>query len=397
MINPAIPKNEIQRLSNLKDYMIMDTIPESDFDEITMLASQICDTPISLVSLVDDKRQWFKSRHGLDINETPRDLAFCGHAINQPKQAFIVPDSRIDSRFHDNPLVTGSPHMVFYAGIPLLTPEGNALGTLCVIDNHPKELNERQIASLKALSNQVMCQLELRRKNTQLSLTYQELINNYNDIEQFASIAAHDLRSPLHNITALIDYFLDENAANVSPDGVEYLNHIKTSSLQLTRLIDAILAYSKSTQVIITSKERFNLNECIVAILQLLQPPAHIVINFPQDDIYITTSRVAIKQVLLNLINNAVKYNDKPGATIDITFYESEEDYHFSIKDNGPGIPEKHLDSIFDLFKTVKTNANSGTGIGLSIVKRLVKKLHGDIDVESKKDVGTEFTFNIKK
>lgn len=397
MINPAIPKNEIQRLSNLKDYMIMDTIPESDFDEITMLASQICDTPISLVSLVDDKRQWFKSRHGLDINETPRDLAFCGHAINQPKQAFIVPDSRIDSRFHDNPLVTGSPHMVFYAGIPLLTPEGNALGTLCVIDNHPKELNERQIASLKALSNQVMCQLELRRKNTQLSLTYQELINNYNDIEQFASIAAHDLRSPLHNITALIDYFLDENAANVSPDGVEYLNHIKTSSLQLTRLIDAILAYSKSTQVIITSKERFNLNECIVAILQLLQPPAHIAINFPQDDIYITTSRVAIKQVLLNLINNAVKYNDKPGATIDITFYESEEDYHFSIKDNGPGIPEKHLDSIFDLFKTVKTNANSGTGIGLSIVKRLVKKLHGDIDVESKKDVGTEFTFNIKK
>ncbi len=397
MINPAIPKNEIQRLSNLKDYMIMDTIPESDFDEITMLASQICDTPISLVSLVDDKRQWFKSRHGLDINETPRDLAFCGHAINQPKQAFIVPDSRIDSRFHDNPLVTGSPHMVFYAGIPLLTPEGNALGTLCVIDNHPKELNERQIASLKALSNQVMCQLELRRKNTQLSLTYQELINNYNDIEQFASIAAHDLRSPLHNITALIDYFLDENAANVSADGVEYLNHIKTSSLQLTRLIDAILAYSKSTQVIITSKERFNLYECIVAILQLLQPPAHIVINFPQDDIYITTSRVAIKQVLLNLINNAVKYNDKPGATIDITFYESEEDYHFSIKDNGPGIPEKHLDSIFDLFKTVKTNANSGTGIGLSIVKRLVKKLHGDIDVESKKDVGTEFTFNIKK
>ncbi|PQJ10148.1 histidine kinase [Flavipsychrobacter stenotrophus] len=397
MINPTIPKNEIQRLSNLKDYMIMDTIPESDFDEITMLASQICDTPISLVSLVDDKRQWFKSRHGLDVLETPRDLAFCGHAINHPRQAFIVPDSRLDNRFHDNPLVTGSPHVVFYAGIPLLTPEGNALGTLCVIDNHPKELNERQITSLKALSHQVMCQLELRRKNTQLSLTYQELINNYNDIEQFASIAAHDLRSPLHNITALIDYFLDENAANVTPDGVEYLNHIKTSSLQLTRLIDAILAYSKSTQVIITSKERFNLTECIAAIIQLLKPPAHIAINYPQDDVYITTSRVAIKQVLLNLINNAVKYNDKQGATIDITFHESEEDYHFTIKDNGPGIPEKHLDSIFDLFKTVKTNANSGTGIGLSIVKRLVKKLHGDITVVSKKDIGTQFTFNIKK
>ncbi len=377
--------------------MIMDTIPESDFDEITMLASQICNTPISLVSLVDDKRQWFKSHHGLSVKETPRDFAFCGHAINNPDQPFIVADSRLDNRFHDNPLVTGTPNIIFYAGIPLLTPEGNALGTLCVIDNQPKQLTDMQLRSLSALSHQVMCQLELRRKNTQLSLTYQELINNYNDIEQFASIAAHDLRSPLHNITALIDYFLDENAASVSPDGVVYLNHIKTSSLQLTKLIDAILAYSKSTQVIITSKERFDLSECISSIIQLLKPSANITINYPQEETYITTSRIAIKQVLMNLMNNAIKYNDKPDATIDVSFYESDEDYHFSIRDNGYGISEKHLDSIFDLFKTVKNNANSGTGIGLSIVKRLVKKLHGDITVNSKKDIGTEFNFHIKK
>lgn len=397
MIYPAIPQNEVQRLSNLKDYMIMDTIPETDFDEITMLASEICNTPISLVSLVDDKRQWFKSHHGLLVRETPRDIAFCSHAINMPGQPFIVPDSRIDNRFYDNPLVTGAPHVVFYAGVPLVTPEGNALGTLCVMDSHPKNLTDKQIKSLKALSHQVMCQLELRRKNTQLSLTYQELINNYNDIEQFASIAAHDLRSPLHNITALIDYFLDENADNVTADGVEYLNHIKASSLQLTRLIDAILAYSKSTQVIITSKERFNLSDTIASIIQLLKPGPHITINYPKDNIFVSTSKVAIKQILLNLINNAIKYNDRPGATIDITFYESEEDYHFSIKDNGHGISEKHLDSIFDLFKTVKSNANSGTGIGLSIVKRLVRKLHGDITVNSQKDIGTEFRFNIKK
>lgn len=396
MIYPSTPANEAQRLSNLRDYLIMDTIPENDFDEITMLASQICDTPISLVSLVDDKRQWFKSRHGLSVVETPKDIAFCSHAINTPENAFVVPDSRVDNRFHDNPLVTGSPHVVFYAGMPLVTPEGHALGTLCVIDSQPKELSGRQLNALKALSNQVMCQMELRRKNNQLSLTYDELTANYSDIEQFASVAAHDLRSPLHNITALIDYFLDDNAQNVTPEGLLYLQHIKTSSLQLTRLIDAILEYSKSTQVIINKRERFVLQDLVTSILQLLKPAAHVTVNFPKERTILNTSKVAINQILLNLVNNAIKYNTHAEPIIDIRFSESDEYYHFAVADNGPGIPAKYQEDIFDLFKTAKSNNNSGTGIGLSIVKRLVKKLHGEIELTSSAG-GTQFTFSIQK
>ena len=397
MIYPLVPQNEAQRLSNLKDYMIMDTIPENDFDDITMLASQICGTPISLVSLIDDHRQWFKSHHGLDVRQTPRDIAFCGHAINTPDNAFIVEDSRLDQRFHDNPLVTAHPNIIFYAGIPLVTPEGNALGTLCVIDNQPKILNEQQINALRALSHQVMCQLELRRKNSQLSLTYDELINNYNDIEQFAAIAAHDLRSPLHNITSLIDFFIDENGQNISEDGFEYLKHIKTSSLQLTKLIDAILEYSKSTQVIITRKEAFSIQELLASIVKLLNPAAHITVNYPKQDMVINGSRVAVKQILLNLINNAIKYNDKAEGKINVDYSETETHYYFTISDNGLGIPKDNLDSIFDLFKTVKISTNSGTGIGLSIVKRLIKKLHGNINVETQNNIGTEFSFTIRK
>ena len=375
----------------------MDTIPESDFDEITMLASQICDTPISLVSLVDERRQWFKSHHGLSIKETPKDVSFCSHAINTPGAPFVIPDSRLDVRFHDNPLVTEEPHIVFYAGIPLVTPEGNALGTLCVIDNEPKQLSERQLAALKALSNQVMCQMELRRKNAQLKLTYEELNNNYYDIEQFASVAAHDLRSPLHNITTLVDHIFSEYSGTFQGDLKLFLGHIKTSSFQLSRLVDAILEYSRSTQVIINRKEVFLLNEVVDSIIHLLKPPAHIVINTPKEPVMLTTSRVAVKQILLNLVNNAVKYNDEPGARIDIGFEDDPEYYHFSVADNGPGIPEEDLQNIFDLFHTVKSNEESGTGIGLSIVKRLAKKLHGDVSVVSVSGKGTTFKCSIRK
>lgn len=375
----------------------MDTIPESDFDEITMLASQICDTPIALVSLVDDRRQWFKSHHGLAVRETPKDIAFCSHAIHTPDKPFVVFDSRLDVRFHDNPLVVGEPHVIFYAGMPLVTPEGNALGTLCVIDKEPKDISDRQLAALKALSHQVMCQLELRRKNAQLKLTYDELNSNFYDIEQFASVAAHDLRSPLHNITTLVDHIFDEYSSDFSDDLSMFLGHIKTSSLQLSRLVDAILEYSRSTQVITNRKEAFELKDVVNSVIQLLKPPANVTIKSPEYPVPLLSSRIAIKQILLNLVNNAIKYNNKPGAVIEIGFDEDADNYYFRVADNGPGIPERDLQHIFNLFQTVKSNRESGTGIGLSIVRRLIKKLQGDISVESTVGQGTTFSFYVRK
>jgi PAS domain S-box-containing protein len=163
-----LPPSESERLAALASYRVLDTAPESEFDDLTRLAATICGTPVALVSLVDAQRQWFKSRHGLETIETPRDHAFCAHAILEPDDLFIVPDSHADVRFHDNPLVTGDPHIRFYAGMPLVTPDHHAVGMLCVVDHIPRELTEAQRDALRVLGRQVILQLEQRVRIAEL-------------------------------------------------------------------------------------------------------------------------------------------------------------------------------------------------------------------------------------
>jgi PAS domain-containing protein len=170
METAPIPENEAARLAELEQYNILDTGAEEAFDGLTRLAAQICDTPIALVSLIDAHRQWFKAKVGIDAPETPRDIAFCAHAIHQ-SDILIVPDTMHDPRFADNPLVTKDPNIRFYAGMPLITPTGHAMGTLCVIDRMPKSLTSDQMTALRILGQQVVSQLELRRRTIALEHT----------------------------------------------------------------------------------------------------------------------------------------------------------------------------------------------------------------------------------
>ena len=156
--------SEKKRLKVLWQYDVLDTIPEALFDDLTELAAGICEAPIALISLVDEKRQWFKSKFGITVSETSRDVSFCAHAIQQP-DLFIVPDATQDVRFASNPLVTSDPKIRFYAGAPLTTPDGYALGTLCVIDKVPRELRSEQKHALRILARHVVSQLELRRRS----------------------------------------------------------------------------------------------------------------------------------------------------------------------------------------------------------------------------------------
>jgi anti-sigma regulatory factor (Ser/Thr protein kinase) len=190
--------DEQARLAALRRYRILDTEPEQRFDDLTLLASQICDTPISLITLIDSDRQWFKSRIGLDVDETSRGVAFCAHAITQPG-IMQVPDATHDARFRDNPFVTGEPRVRFYAGAPIVTPDGHALGTLCVIDVRPRTLSDGQLRALDALRRQVETQLELRRNLDELAAALEER----DRAEAAQATLVTELRASLENVEKL--------------------------------------------------------------------------------------------------------------------------------------------------------------------------------------------------
>jgi diguanylate cyclase (GGDEF)-like protein len=187
MLRPPKPDNETERLAALRGYEILDTAPETSFDDLVMIASAVCGMPISTVSLIDADRQWFKARTGLENRESPRDVAFCAHAILQPDTMMIVPDATEDPRFRDNPLVLGEPCIRFYAGAPLLGIEGLPLGTLCVMDREPRKLLPHQAEALNALSRQVSRLLELRSASRALNLQlqdrawYEDKLHRYQD------------------------------------------------------------------------------------------------------------------------------------------------------------------------------------------------------------------------
>ena len=400
MIAPKDHIYEKERLAALESYSILDTLPELDYDNLTAIAAEICGTPISLVSLLDSERQWFKSRYGVDAPETPKELAFCAHAINDQNEVFIVQDSRTDERFHDNPLVTGEPRVIFYAGIPLNTPEGLPLGTLCVIDHKPKLLSQGQMNSLKALSKQVMNLLQLRKSNKQLKKTLLDLEEKNDELERFAYIAAHDLKSPLNNISTTTEVFSESYNTILDEDGKMLIGFIRKAASQLKGLVDGLLAYSKSDAILKEKGSKINLKSLSNDIHGLFAFDNSVTINILSELEHITTNRTAIDQILINLVGNAIKYNDKENTEIKIDVVEHEEDYTFRVVDNGPGIPDGDQQKIFQIFKVLAPKdrfGESGNGIGLATVKRITEKMGGTISIESDKGEGCTFTFNLKK
>jgi len=401
MIKPQIPIDEDKRLLALKEYSILDTLPEKEYDDITYLASQICGTPISLFSLIDDKRQWFKSHHGLGATETPKEIAFCAHAINDKNNIFIVNDSRQDERFHDNPLVTDEPYVIFYVGVPLISSEGYALGTLCVIDNKPNKLEDAQLKALKALSNQLMNLFELRKKSIELQTKIFEMETQNKGLEQFARIAAHDIKSPLNSIIMMSEFFEMSYGEQLDAEGIEFLKLISNSSAKLVELIDGILQYSKNARLLSENKEDINIKSIVEELIPLVDPKNEVKINFTnQVDSLVYTNKIAIKQIFINLLTNAIKYNDKEEILITIIIENSNEFVKVNVIDNGQGIREEDIEKAFNIFE-VMTAADrygeKGNGIGLATVKSLVEGLGGTITLKSEVGKGSNFEFTIKK
>jgi signal transduction histidine kinase len=400
MQKPSNHKRESKRIESLKSYLVLDTESEEEIDNLTQLASEICETPISLVSLIDDDRQWFKSKIGLEVNETSRDLAFCAHAINETDDLFIIEDARKDKRFFDNPLVTSDPFVIFYAGVILKSDEDLPLGTLCVIDNSPRKLSDKQIRSLKTISKQIMNLLNYKksmRKQEELRI---QLVQKNRELERFASIAAHDLKSPLANIMSAANLFTEIYASQIDTQGNLLIDSIEKSGQRLKMLVDGLLEFSKIDDLSIVTKTKVNLIKLTKDLTKLIGNKDNIKISLKTKLKTIETYPILLDQILINLFSNSLKYSNKKIAEIELCVSENSSHHLFTVKDNGPGISKKDQATIFNLFQIASAEdqyGNKGNGIGLATVKKIIEKLGGKIHVKSEEGQGAEFHFSISK
>lgn len=402
MRKPGIPTNEAARLKALKKLKIIDTLPEKEFDDISELASYVSDAPIALITFIEEERQWFKSKFGTDLCETERNISFCGHAILTPKEITIIEDTRLDDRFKENPLTQlKDMPVIFYAGVPLTDKENNALGTLCIIDHQPRKLNSHQIKALKTLAQQVVKLLELRVRNNYLEETERALRERNELLKNFAGVVSHDMKMPLANMIVTSDLLKQKYSNHLDEKGLQYLKYLKQSSLTLNDYITKILAHYETDKLSPKQEdETFDIHHLLEEIVDLLNITEDCEINFPENNLDLICNRVALEQILLNLLSNSIKYNDKEKIVIDINCDEQKGFYYFTVTDNGMGIPQNKQKDIFELFATVNQidrNGNRGNGIGLSTVKKLVSSLSGEIQVKSSMGKSTTFTFSIEK
>jgi len=386
---PLSPIYEEGRLAAVNSYNILDTGDEKDFDDLTTLASAICQTPIAFISLLDDKREWFKSRRGIAETEMPAELSFSAFTIAADDDILIVEDLKRDKRFAENPLLRRDGNITFYAGVPLVNADGFALGSLCVIDQKQKRLTDEQTDALKIIAKQVVDKLELRKKALAIEKMNQELVDSNLFIQKFAAMAAHDIKNPLSSIL-LTAQALQSRLQRLDDQAYTRLIEINIKSTkQLMALLDNMLAYSKSPELLLTQKQAIKLPDLFKSVMRLITIPPNFDIHLPAERRSITVSVVALEQILSNLLTNAIRYNDKEHGRIQIRFDEDKEYYNFEVEDNGIGIAEAYHEKIFNNNFTLKIMDRfdmKGSGIGLSTVKELVKAVKGKIRVHS--DVG---------
>lgn len=397
MISAPLPENEATRQQCLDELRILDTLAEQAYDDLTFLAAQICQTPIALVSLIDRDRQWFKSHHGLDANETPRELAFCAHAI-LGDHSLVVEDALNDERFHDNPLVTGEPNVKFYAGAPLILRDNIRVGTLCVIDDHARPLSNLQRQALEALARQVVSQLELR-------LQLQALTRLDHTKDEFISMVNHELRTPLTSINGSLSLIRNQVTGEIPAQAMHLIDVAYRNGERLLNIVNDILDVSKLE----AGKMEMQMGE--IEVQAFLQKAMDL--NRPYCETYgcklelrpidsnsparINGDENRLLQVMNNLISNAAKFTHA-SDTIEISFLQKGNHVHVGVTDHGPGIPQENQKDLFTKFKQVSKDSNAkapGTGLGLNICKLIVEQHGGTIACESELGKHTTFRFTL--
>lgn len=396
-----LPHNELERLAALKRYNILDTLPEHAFDDATKLVSYICSVPIAHISFIDENRQWFKSEIGIGVSEVPREISFCRYTIIESEMVEIN-DTFLNERFKNDPNVTGGFKVRFYAGIPLTTPDGYNIGTICAIDHVSKELNENQRNALSIVAKHIMNQLELRTKNIELAAAKKIAERAVLAKDSFLANMSHEIRTPLNAIIGFTDLLAQTKLNAIQRD---YIDSVQIAEENLLLIINDILDLSKIESGNLTiDAQPFNLKNTLKHIYNLLKVkvPAEVEFNLFLDaemPEMVIGDQGRLNQILVNLTGNALKFTEEGEVTVSVKkINETADDYslRFSVKDTGIGIQEDKLAAIFERFTQAEESATrkfGGTGLGLNIVKQLIELQDSQIQVKSKQGRGSEFFF----
>ena len=395
-----IPANEDERLAALHSYELLDTPAEATFDDITRLASYICGTPISVMTLVDADRQWLKSKVGLDASETPREQAFCAHTI-LGSEPLIVRDALADARFVDNPLVTGAPNIRFYAGVPLVTPDGYALGALCAIDRVPRDLDAAQLEAMSALADQVVQNMELRRSLLQLQKQALRLARVNEGKDQLFAMISHDLRSPMVGVLGMLELLAEESHKMSTKEVQHYLSVLAESTRQTFSLLESLLQWSlfESGQMSF-HPQALLLDHIIADVLALtgvaakkksitLEATTHPHCKVQADP-------AMLRSVIQNLVANALKFTNA-GGTVTVRSVVRGDRVEVAVEDTGIGVAPVVLAKLVEGsgHSTPGTGGERGSGLGLRICRQFVEKQGGIFTARSESGKGTTFTFTL--
>jgi signal transduction histidine kinase len=374
--------NEAERLQALRSYGILDTAIEPAFDDITRIASHVCRTPISLISLVDEDRQWFKSEIGLGFRQTPLEQSFCAHALLE--HSFLeVPDTRRDTRFDCHPLVTDKPHVRFYAGALLRTPDGLPLGTVCVLDDMPRELSAEQRDILTALARQVMAQMEFRR-----SLLLSDRLQR--NISRLMAVAGHDLKQPLQVMVLAIDR---TRSKLTDPKDRQRLGLALDAGTRMAEELDRLAETSAlQTGLGAPKLKRFAVSEIFQSIIHnwhLHAEAKGLRLVVQPSKAQIVSDPTMLRAIIGNLVGNAIKYTERGRVLVGCRKHGNF--LSIEVLDSGSGIPAEQLGAIFDAFHQIHP-ASEGLGLGLSIVRRTAEALGHAIALKSDLARGSHFT-----
>ncbi|CAN5836396.1 GAF domain-containing sensor histidine kinase [soil metagenome] len=393
-----------ERLARLRATALLDSPTEQAFDRLARLASKLLEAPLSTVTLIDVDRQFYMSCVGLpeplaSVRETPLEMSFCKHTVVLGKP-LIIPDTRGHPIVGENPAIEGF-GVLAYAGIPLLTSDGHALGTLCVMDVVTRDWTEDQIASLTDLAAAVSTEIELRMDIAERVRVEQSLHEAVRLREEVLGIVSHDLRNPVHTVS-LSSGFLLEIIPEVEEQAVlrKQLGIIRRAAEQMDRLIrDLLDVASIASGRLSVERHSHDAAALLRAACETLQPIAqekgiHLEAHTPAGTYPVLVDADRIHQVLSNLVGNAIKFTPEGGKIV-LSLEAADQGVEFSVADTGSGIPASQLPHIFEQFWQARGAGRQGAGLGLAITKGIVEAHGGRIRVESTVEEGTTFSFTI--